>query len=214
MSQWAGVTVENSRDGWTAYEGTQSALIATGLFCLTWFPGQPGNGVGSSTFVFTDGTKRNGYIKTPGDGMARENGYGRVRISSSGSAHARVFRIWMYHPPAEVERRKLEKAACTGAVEWQLAKDARADKRAVLQQWKNAIGYEVNKFEKLCTGEMVFTEMPDVRIKGDDLARVRDAVENLRRAFAFTTPEMPDVVIRSNVYSIRDGAHRGLKKTG
>ena len=214
MSQWPGVTVEDWGDKFTIYEGKQDALLNTGLFKLAWFPGQPGNGKGSSTFVFTDAARCNGHIKKPGDDNPRECGFGRVRIVSTGAPTDPLYRAWIQCSPTEAKRRKLEQTMCTGSDEWQLAKDARADKRAVLQQWKNAISYEVNNFEKLCTGEMVFTEMPDVRIKGDDLARVRDAVENLRRAFALTTPEMPDVVIRSNVYSIRDGAHRGLKKTG
>ena len=214
MSQWPGIHVEDWNVDWTSYEGTQDALIRTGLFFKEWFPGQPGNGAGSSTFVFLDENKQCGYIKKPGDGRPREYGFGRVRISSSGlTFRDSTFRAWVFHPPAEVERRKLQKAACTGADEWQLAKDARVDKQGVLQRWKNVISGEIANFERLCTGERYFVAMPDVRIKGDDLARVRDAVENLRLAFAQSVPVIPDIEVRSNVYSIRDGVHRGLKKT-
>lgn len=214
MSQWPGVTVNDWSHEYIIYEGKQDALLNTGLFKLEWFPGQPGNGKGSSTFVFIDESQRFGIIKKPGDGNPREYGFGRVRIVSTGAPTDPLFRVWLTPPPEEILRRRLEKKTCTGPDEWQLAKEARADKGEVFARWRNAISYEIGKLEKLCTGEMVFTEMPDVRINGNDLARVRDAVENLRRAFALTTPEMPDVVIRSNVYSIRDGAHRGLKKTG
>lgn len=210
MSKHTGLEVSDWNESWTAYEGTQSELIATGLFCLSWFPGQPGNGKTSSTFVFTDDTKRNGYIKKPKARDPRENGYGRVCIVSRGKS----YRAWLHHPPAEVERRKLERETRTDAEAWRLAKEARTDKGETLARWRNAISHRITEIEKLCAGEAYFSEMPDVRIKGDDLNRVRDAVENLRRAFALTTPEMPDVVIKSNVYSIRDGAHRGLKKTG
>lgn len=213
MKQWPGVSV-TERENWTIYEGRQDALLNTGLFNLAWFPGQPGNCKTSSTFVFTDDTKRNGYIKTPGDKKRLENGLGRVRISTTGAATDPAYTAWIHHPPAEVERRKLEKAACTGADEWQRAKDARTDKGETLARWRNAISCRITEIEDLCAGKAYFSEMPDVRIKGDALGRVRDAVETLRRAFALTTPEMPDVVIRSNVYSIRDGVHRGLKKTG
>ena len=212
-SQSPGIKIEEWHDYSTMYEGKQATLIASGLFRAEWFPGQPGNGKSSTCFVFTDDTRRNGYIKKPGDKMPRENGFGRVRIISTGTAADPLFRAFIQHPPTEVARRKLEREACTGRNEWQLAKEAHSDKGEVFAGWRNAISYEIGKLEKLCTGEIVFTAMPDVRIKGDGLARVRDAVENLRRAFALTTPEMPDVVIRSNVYSIRDGAHRGLKKT-
>lgn len=52
MSQWPGVSVDEGwRGEWTAYEGSQEALIATGLFCLDWFPGQPGNGTTSALAV-------------------------------------------------------------------------------------------------------------------------------------------------------------------
>lgn len=211
MNQWPGVTVEDWNSDWTAYEGTQDALISTGLFCLAWFPGQPGNGKTSSTFVFTDDTKRNGYIKHPKDGKPRENGYGRACITGCGPEKRRA---WIHHPPAEVASRKLQHETRTDAETWRLAKEARTDKGETLARWRNSISYRIAEIERLCAGEAYFSEMPDVRIKGDDLARVRDAVESLRRAFALTSPEMPDVVIRSNVYSIRDGAHRGLKKTG
>lgn len=213
MNQYPGVSISIC-DEYATYEGKLNALLGTGLFNLEWFPGQPGNGKGSSTFVFTDATRRNGYIKKPGDDNRRECGFGRVCIISTGARTDPIFRAFIQYPPAEVERRKLEKAACTGADEWQRAKDARTDKGETLARWRNAISCRITEIEDLCAGKAYFSEMPDVRIKGDDLARVRDAVENLRRAFALTTPEMPDVVIRSNVYSIRDGAHRGLKKTG
>ena len=108
----------------------------------------------------------------------------------------------------------MERETRTDAEAWRLAKEARTDKGETLARWRNAISHRITEIERLCAGEAYFSEMPDVRIKGDDLAHVRDAVEDLRRTFALTTPEMPDVVIRSNVYSIRDGAHRGLKKTG
>lgn len=210
MSQWPGVSVTEF-NWYTGYDGKLDALIATGLFCLEWFPGHPGNGKTSSTFVFTDDTERNGYIKRPKARQPRESSYGYVSIRRYGQDKYYAYR---YYSTAEIERRKLEKAACTGADEWQRAKDARTDKGETLALWRNAISYRIAEIERLCAGEAYFSEMPDVRIKGDDLARVRDAVESLRRAFALTTPEMPDVVIRSNVYSIRDGAHRGLKKTG
>ena len=214
MSDYPGVKVDDWCDKWIAYEGRQDALIDTGLFCLAWFPGQPGNGKGSSVFVFTDETRRNGYIKKPGDKKPRENGYGRVTIATTGAAKDPKYRAWLHYPPAEAERRKLQRETCTGSDEWQLAKEARTDKGEVFARWRNAISYRIDELENLCVGKAYFSEMPDVQIKGDDLTRVRDAVENLRRVFALTTPEMPDVVIRSNVYSIRDGAHRGLKKTG
>ena len=210
MSKHSGLKIEEWHDGCTIYEGTQSELIDTGLFCLSWFPGQPGNGKTSSTFVFTDDTKRNGYIKHPKDGKLLNSGYGRANIISRGKS----YRAWIHHPPAEVARRKLERETRTDAEAWRLAKEARTDKGETLARWRNEISHRIAEIEKLCAGEAYFSEMPDVRIKGDDLAHVRDAVENLRRAFALTTPEMPDVVIRSNVYSIRDGVHRGLKKTG
>lgn len=212
MSQYPGVAICIC-DEYTTYEGKLDALLGTGLFKLEWFPGQPGNGKESSTFVFTDATRWNGYIKKPGDDNRRECGFGRVRIISTGAPTDPLFRALIQYPPAEVERRKLEKAACTGADEWQRAKDARTDKGETLARWRNAISCRITEIEDLCAGKAYFSEMPDVRIKGDGLSRVRDAVENLRRAFALTTPEMPDVVIRSNVYSIRDGVHRGLKKT-
>ena len=213
MSQWLDVSV-SEHDEYAIYEGKLEALLGTGLFKLDWFPGQPGNGKGASTFVFTDATRCNGHIKKPGDQNPRECGFGRVNIVSSGAPTDPLFRAWMRYPPAEVKRRKLEQKSCTGSGEWQRAKDARTEKGETLARWRNAISYRITEIEKLCAGEMYFSEMPDVQIKGDDLAHVRDAVENLRRAFALTIPEMPDVVIRSNVYSIRDGAHRGLKKTG
>ncbi len=87
MSKHTGLKIEEWHDGFTVYEGTQSKLIDTGLFCLSWFPGQPGNGKTSSTFVFTDDTKRNGYIKKPKARHPRENGYGRVCIVSSGNTY-------------------------------------------------------------------------------------------------------------------------------
>lgn len=214
MSQWPGVTVEDWGDKYTIYEGKKDALLNTGLFKLAWFPGQPGNGKGSSTFVFTDATRCNGHIKKPGDDNPRECGFGRVRIVSTGAPTDPLYRAWIQCSPTEAKRRKLEQTMRTGSDEWQRAKDARTDKGETLARWRNAISNRITEIENLCAGEAYFSEMPDVRIKGDDLARVRDAVENLRQAFALTTPEMPDVVIRSNVYSIRDGAHRGLKKTG
>lgn len=210
MSKHTGLKIEEWHDGCTIYEGTQSELIDTGLFCLSWFPGRSGNGKTSSTFVFTDDTKRNGYIKQQKDGKPLNSGYGRANIISRG----KIYRAWMYHAPAEAERRKLERETRTDAETWRLAKEARTDKGETLARWRNSISYRIAEIERLCAGEAYFSEMPDVRIKGDDLVRVRDAVESLRRAFALTTPEMPDVVIRSNVYSIRDGVHRGLKKTG
>ena len=127
---------------------------------------------------------------------------------------ANLYRAWVYCPPAEASRRNALREASSKPEEWQRAKEARTDKRVVLGRWKDAISYEISKFESLCTGEMVFTEMPDVRIQGDDLARVKDAVKNLRAVFQKSAPVIPDVVIRSNVYSIRDGAHKGLKRTG
>ena len=211
MKTRTGLKIEDWNEDWTAYEGAQSELIETGLFCLEWFPGQPGNGKTSSTFVFTDDTKRNGYIKHRKDGKPRENGYGRACITGCGPQKRRAY---IYHPPAEVAHRKLQRETRTDAEAWQLAKEARTDKAGALSRWRNAISHRITEIEKLCAGEAYFSEMPDVRIKGGDLARVHDAVENLRRTFALTTPAMPDVVIRSNVFSIRDGAHRGLKKTG
>lgn len=209
MSKHTGLKIEEWGEDCTMYEGTQSELIDTGLFCLSWFPGQPGNGKTSSTFVFTDDTKRNGYIKKQKDGMPSNSGYGRVNIISRG----KIYRAWMSHAPAEAERRKLERETRTDAETWRLAKEARTDKSETLARWRNAISHRIGEIERLCTGEAYFSEMPDVRIKGDDLARVRDAVETLRRTFALSTPEIPDVIVRSNVYSIRDGVHRGLKKT-
>lgn len=214
MSQWPGVTVVDWSHEYIIYEGKQDALLNTGLFKLEWFPGQPGNGKGSSTFVFTDEKQRNGYIKKPSTKRPMENGYGRARIVSTGAQSDPFFKVWLTPTFEEKIRRSYEQKTCTGSDEWQLAKEARTDKGETLARWRNAISHRITEIERLCAGDAYFSEMPDVRIKGDDLARVRDAVENLRRAFALTTPEMPDVVIRSNVYSIRDGAHRGLKKTG
>jgi len=222
MSQWPGVTVEERCAKYTIYEGKQDALLNTGLFKLEWFPGQPGNGKGSSTFVFTDENQREGYIKKPSTKKPMENGCGRARIVSTGAKADPLFRVWLTPTFEEYIRRRTaeetrspeEQKACTGSDEWQRAKEARTDKSETLARWRNAISHRIAEIEKLCAGEAYFSEMPDVRIKGDDLTRVRDAVENLRRAFALTIPEMPDVVVRSNVYSIRDGAHRGLKKTG
>lgn len=208
MSQWPGVSVLECVDS-DCYEGTQDALMATGLFRLEWFPGQPGNGSTSSIFVFTD-AEQNGYILKRGAKLKKENGYGRVQICGSGAMR----RAWIIYPPAEAARRKALEEACSRSEEWKLAKEAHAEKRDIFGRWKDALNFEMGKFERLCTGEMYFTEMPDVRIQGDDLARVKDAVKNLRAVFQQSTPVIPDVVIRSNVYSIRDGAHRGLKKTG
>lgn len=207
MSQWPGVSVLERCES-ICYEGTQDALMATGLFRLDWFPGQPGNGTTSSIFVFTD-AERNGYVLKRG-AKQKENGYGRVQVYGSGA----VRRAWVYYPPAEVARRKVLNEACSKPEDWRLAKEAHADKHDVLRRWKDAVSYEIEKFERLCTGQTYFTEMPDVRIQGDDLSRVSEAVKTLRAAFLQSTPVLPDVVIRSNVYSIRDGAHRGLKKTG
>lgn len=208
MSQWPGVSVLECVDS-DCYEGTQDALMATGLFRLEWFPGQPGNGTTSSIFVFTD-AERNGYILKRGAKLKKENGYGRVQIIISGSMR----RAWITLPPTEAARRKALIEASSKPEEWKLAKEAHTDKRGVLRRWKDAVNFEIGKFERLCTGEIIFTEMPDVRIQGDDLARVKDAVETLRAVFQQSNPVIPDVFIRSNVYSIRDGAHRGLKKTG
>lgn len=212
MSQWPGVEVDE-RVEYSIYEGKLEALLGTGLFKREWFPGQPGNGKGSSTFVFTDATQCDGYIKKPGDKNPRECGCGRVRILSTGAPTDPLYRVWLTPPPEEILRRKLEREACTGSEDWQAAKVAHADKSGAIARWRNAISHRIGEIERLCTGEAYFSEMPDVRIKGDDLARVRDAVETLRRTFAMTTPEIPDVIVRSNVYSIRDGVHRGLKKT-
>lgn len=211
VSEWPGVTVLYRGGVVARYAGTMSALVATGLFRPEWFPGQPGNGVSSSTFVFTD-DKGNGYMLKRGTANNQlENGFGRVSITRYGKNN---FKVRKFHSVAEIKSAKAIQGAALHVEEWQMAKEARTNKATKLSQWKNAIAYKIRKFESLCTGEMVFTEMPDVRIEGDDLARVRDAVENLRRAFALAVPVIPDVVIRSNVYSIRYGAHRGLKETG
>lgn len=208
MSQWPGVSVLERPD-YDCYEGTQDALMATGLFRLEWFPGQPGNGTTSSIWVFND-AERNGYKLKRGAKMKKENGFGRVRIFTSGAMR----RAYIFLPPPEAARRKALEEACSKPEEWKLAKEAHTDKRDILRRWKDAVSYEIGKFESLCTGEIIFTEMPDVRIQGDDLARVKDVVETLRAVFRHSTPVIPDVVVRSNVYSIRDGVHRGLKKTG
>lgn len=213
MSQWLGVSV-SEHDAYAIYEGKLDALLGTGLFKIDWFPGQPGNGKGSSTFVFTDANRCNGHIKKPGDDKPRECGFGRVRIVSTGAPTDPLFRAWIQYPPAEAKRRELDRKACTGPDEWLRAKEARTDKLETLARWRNAISHRITEIEKLCAGEACFSEMPDVRINGEDLASVHNAVETLKRAFALTTPKIPDVVICSNVYSIRDGAHQGLKKSG
>ena len=212
MSHWLGVSV-SEHDEYAIYEGKLEALLGTGLFKREWFPGQPGNGKGSSTYVFIDERQLSAIIKKPGDGTALEYGFGRVRIQSTGAPTDPLFRAWLRYPPAVLKRRKLEREACTRSEEWQAAKVAHADKSGAIARWRNAINTRIGEILMLCTGEVYFSEMPDVRIKGDDLARVRDAVETLKHTFALTTPEIPDVIVRSNVYSIRDGVHRGLKKT-
>jgi hypothetical protein len=209
MSQFADVTKEAWGIERTCYTGTLSALVATGLFKPEWFPGQPGNGATGSTFVFTD-DQGHGYILKRGTkNNLLDHGFGRVTINRYGKT---VFKVCVQHTDAEIEASKAKQQSLEQAKDWQTAKAVRADKQDVVWRWKAAIRYEIANFEHLCKGEACFTDMPDVRIQGFDLERIQDAIATLRSVFMESTPVIHDVVVRSNVISIREGAHRGLKK--
>lgn len=200
-----GVVMEGEYHHAIWYSGRAEALVSCGMVNKKWLPGEPGNGKGSQQVVFSaDGEAT---LLPPRSRFDRCNtGHGGLSIHKVGNR----FRVCRHMTKTEVEARQKQEESAQMKGTWLAAKKV-AEQPDLVAQWKNGVMHHINEVDQLLSGQMVFSEMPDIVLSQGDVNAAKEAIAGLRRILSASSPYIKSkVTVSGNVFALNEKAFRHM----
>jgi hypothetical protein len=201
----SGVSITREWSSQIQYQGTETALLASGLIRAEWIEGL-------GRFSRQIAIDPAGGFQIVGEGKGsrlthahRDNGALTIKRLPDGNILVGKFRTITEERDIEQARQE-EWAREREQKAWITAKVARGE-RDFLAEWKDNILRELNSIARLSEGELIYTGFPEIKLSVPGLAKVRAAVAQLTLAIAEATPQPTDLEVKNNVIILRPKAY-------